>query len=75
MITPGHKQTTQPESTRAGWRIEPWCADIGCKRSYAYELIKKNEIESVKLGGMRVITTPPREYLAKVRQQQAGTNG
>lgn len=61
----------QKQPTKAGWRIDEWCADSGCKRSFVYELIKEKKIESVKLGGMRVIITPPRELLARLAEQQA----
>ena len=60
----------QNRSSKAGWRIDEWCADTGCKRSYVYELIKENKIASVKLGGMRVIITPPSELLASLAEQQ-----
>lgn len=56
---------------KAGWRVPSWCAEVDCGRSFAYELIKENKISSVKLGAMRIITTPPAQFLASLAEQQA----
>ena len=61
----------QLNQDRLGWRVPIWCAEVGCGRSFAYELIKAHKIDSVKLGAMRIITTPPREFLATLAEQQA----
>ena len=61
----------QLNQNRRGWRVLLWCAEVGCGRSFAYELIKAKKIESVTLGAMRIITTSPREFLATLAEQQA----
>jgi hypothetical protein len=61
----------QVNRNQAGWRVPKWCAEVDCGKSFAYELIKEKKIASVKLGGMRIITTPPREFLASLAEQQA----
>jgi hypothetical protein len=61
----------QVTHNKAGWRVPPWCAEVGCGRTFAYELIKDKKISSVKLGSMRVITTSPAQFLATLAEQQA----
>lgn len=56
---------------KAGWRVPPWCDEVGCGRTFAYELIKAKKIDSVKLGAMRIITTPPSKFLAELAEEQA----
>jgi hypothetical protein len=51
-------------TTKAGWRVEEWASDCGLSRSYAYNLLARGAIESVHVGRNRIITTPPRDYLA-----------
>ncbi len=48
---------------KCGWRIPEWASAVGISRSTTYELITEKRIASIKLGGMRIITTNPREFL------------
>jgi hypothetical protein len=61
----------QASQNKAGWRVPSWCAEVDCGRSFAYELIKAKKIDSVKLGAMRIITTPPSKFLAELAEEQA----
>jgi hypothetical protein len=56
---------------RLGWRVPEWGYAVGCGRSFTYELIQKGEVESVKVAGMRLITTEPAEFIARFKQAQA----
>jgi len=56
---------------KAGWRIDEWRASTGIGRSRIYELIADGSIESVKVGTSRIITTPPREFLASQATNRA----
>jgi len=63
-IKVGENSVTDPVlSTKRGWRINEWSRDTGIGRAYIYELLKDGVITSVKIGGMRIITTSPEDYL------------
>ena len=62
----GVKGSSKPiEYPRAGWRINPWAEAVGLSRSQVYEFIKTGMIRTVKIGGSRIITTPPDQFLAE----------
>lgn len=56
--------STDPAPEKCGWRIPEWASAVGISRSTTYELITGKRIASIKLGGVRIITTHPREFLA-----------
>jgi excisionase family DNA binding protein len=58
-------------STKAGWPTDEWCSDTGVGRSTSYELEAAGKIKAVRVGKKRVITTPPREFLASLAEEQA----
>lgn len=60
----------QVAHTKAGWRVPEWSRDVGCGKSLTNELIRDKKIASVKLGGARIITTPPAQFLASLAEQQ-----
>jgi hypothetical protein len=47
-----------------GWRISEWGPAVGISRARVFELIQQGNIESVKDGAARIITTHPRDYLS-----------
>ena len=47
--------------------VNRWCALVSLSPSYAYELMGNGTIESVKIGGKRLITTPPRTFLDRFK--------
>lgn len=57
-------------SERAGWPVEEWAHAAGIGRSLAYVLLQRNEITSVKVGKRRIITTAPRDFLARLGAAQ-----
>lgn len=57
--------------SKAGWRVEEWAADCGLSRSYTYNLLTRGAIKSVRVGRNRIITTPPRDYLAGLAKDAA----
>jgi hypothetical protein len=65
------KKDTTHSPHKAGWRPDEWARDVGCSRSYVFVLLERAELDSIKLGTMRVITTPPAEYLACLAAKQA----
>jgi hypothetical protein len=65
---------TLPTTTaRAGWPILDWAHATGIGRSMAYILLKRGELESVRIGKRRVITTPPAEFLDRLAREQRTT--
>ena len=46
------------------WSVKNWCRDTDLSPAYAYELINEKKISSVKVGGKRLITTPPLAFIA-----------
>jgi hypothetical protein len=65
-----HAQTVRKRALRAstspkvGWRVKEWHQAVGISRAWAWELIRRGDIKSVKRGHMRIITTTPTEYLS-----------
>jgi predicted DNA-binding transcriptional regulator AlpA len=56
-------RNTNPD--KCGWRVNEWATDVGLGRAFVYQLMNQGEIKSVKVGGARIIVTPPRDYLAR----------
>jgi hypothetical protein len=58
---------------KAGWRIPEYKHATGLSRSTIYNLLAAGEIESVKRGASRIITTPPEDYIASLPAGTATT--
>jgi hypothetical protein len=56
----------QHNPDKVAWSVKNWCADTDLSPAYAYELIAAKTIESKKCGGKRLITTAPRDFLARL---------
>ena len=56
-----------PGNEKCGWRVAEWGPLIGLGRSSVWSLIQSGAIESVTVGGRRVITTPPRAFLERMK--------
>jgi hypothetical protein len=57
--------TERTETSRAGWRPASWARETDLSRATVYNLMGRQEVESVKVGKARVITTSPAEFLAR----------
>ena len=55
---------TELNPSKCGWRVGEWSDAIGCSKSFTYLLLAAKELDSVKLGSARIITTAPQDYLA-----------
>jgi hypothetical protein len=51
---------------KQGWRVSEWYPKVGISRAGTWRLIKDKKIKTVKLGRVRIIITPPSEFLAKL---------
>ena len=56
---------------QVAWSVKHWCAATDLSPAYCYELLAAGKIEGVKIGGKRLITTPPRDFLASLRSEAA----
>ena len=56
---------------QVAWSVKHWCAATDLSPAYCYELLAAGKIEAVKVGGKRLITTTPREFLAGLRNEVA----
>ena len=63
--------TTQSKPDQVAWSVRNWCASTDLSPAYCYELLAAGKIEAVKIGGKRLITTAPRDFLASLRGQAA----
>jgi hypothetical protein len=54
----------KPSPGKVAWSVKNWCGDTDLSPAYCYELINDKKIASVKVGGKRLITTSPRDFLA-----------
>jgi hypothetical protein len=66
----GKRKLISPGPNKVGWRIDEWCADLAISRAFFYASII-NEVDTVKLGAMTIVTTSPKDYLARKAAQQA----
>lgn len=48
---------------KAAWSVKSWCACLDLSPAYAYELMAAGKVASVKIGGKRLITISPKEFL------------
>lgn len=64
--------THTPHTTtdRAGWPVEAWAREVGISRAMVYTII--GDLRTCKIGAKRLILTPPREYLARLADEQNG---
>ncbi|MGE3782054.1 MAG: hypothetical protein AB7H71_04850 [Alphaproteobacteria bacterium] len=59
------------QQERVAWSVKHWCAATDLSPAYCYELLAAGKIEAVKIGGKRLITTAPRDFLASLRGEAA----
>jgi hypothetical protein len=56
---------------KVAWSIKNWCAATDLSPAYTYELLAAKRIDSVKVGGKRLITTAPRDFVASLAGEAA----
>jgi len=61
--------TRNPLVEKRGWRKKEWAQAVGFGPSQVAEWIRDGEIESVRIGGARVILTPPERFLNSYRER------
>lgn len=61
--TTAHKRNIIPT---AGYRPDPWAQAAGFSRQQYYALTPDIKPRSIKIGGMRIITESPADWLARI---------
>jgi len=61
---PRNKRESVPVEPLA-WPVRKWCATVSLSESYVYELMSSGVLDSIKVGGKRLIVTTPREFIAR----------
>jgi len=67
------KSTLAPQSQRAGWSVQEWCASAAISDALFYKLETQQRPASVKIGAKRIITEAPAAWLARVGQSAPST--
>jgi excisionase family DNA binding protein len=57
------RNNSNSNAEKVGWRVNEWADAMGLGRAFTYQLLSEGRLKSVKLGGARIITTSPAEYL------------
>ena len=56
---------------KAGWRVAEWSTATGVGKTTTHALIKAKIVDSVKIAPrLRIILTPPGEYLARFKSDE-----
>lgn len=58
-------------ANKVAWSVSSWCHETELSKSYIYELIAAGKVRSVKIGGKRLITTPPRQFIDDLAEGEA----
>jgi hypothetical protein len=61
----------QPNPDKVAWSVKSWCADVDLSPAYVYELIAARRIDGVKVDGKRLITTAPKDFIARLGDRAA----
>jgi hypothetical protein len=68
------RSSSVPPPPKTGWRPKEWCASVGCCTAQFYKILGSGELETVLVGRMRFILTPPAAWLAaKAAEQKSVT--
>lgn len=57
------------DPVRFGWSVKDWCSATGLGRTLVYEFMAEGQIESVKCGVKRIITTHPKDFLNSLKER------
>lgn len=63
------KFVTPPQ--RRAWRPNEWLQEVPVSRSQLYEWLKTGKIDSVRVGGTRLITESPTAFIERHRAKPA----
>lgn len=55
--------------TREAYSVKHWSDKLDLSPAYVYELLNLKIVDSVKVGGKRLITTKPADFLARLARQ------
>jgi excisionase family DNA binding protein len=58
----------KPNPEKVAWTVKTFCQAVEISNAYCYELLNAGTIQSVKVGGKRLIVTSPREFIASLAE-------
>jgi hypothetical protein len=61
----------QSNPEKVAWSVKSWCAAVELSPAYCYELLAAGKIQSVNIGGKRLIITSPREFVVELARKVA----
>lgn len=61
----------QQPPDQIAWSVKSWCDGLDISAAFAYELMAAGKVPSVKIGGKRLITVSPREFIAGLAEKAA----
>jgi excisionase family DNA binding protein len=64
--------TRQPADKKFAFSIDEWCQAWGVGRNTAYAEIAKGELETIRIGGRRLVTVAQNEAYARRKEQKGG---
>jgi hypothetical protein len=56
----------QQNPEQVAWSVKRWCAAVDISPAYFYELLAAGRVKAVRLGGKRLVVTPPAAFLASL---------
>jgi len=62
------KVIEQPQ--RRAWKVREYCQELPFSKSQIHEFIATGVVESVKIGGSRLILTPPSELIERAKAKR-----
>lgn len=62
---------SEPKHEQVAWGVRSWAASTDLSPAFVYELLAAGKLDSVKVGGKRLILTSPRDFLASLGDEAA----
>lgn len=59
------------DPNRICWTVQHFAAETDLSENYVRQMIALQMVDSVKIGGRRLITTPPRVFISRYRAKVA----
>jgi len=65
-----HMVTVIEQPQRRAWKVREYCQELPFSKSQIHEFIATGVVESVKIGGSRLILTPPSELIERAKAKR-----
>lgn len=71
LLSANTESSFQEGDAPVAWRVKDWRRKVPMAHSTFYEECKAGRIETVKRGSTTLVTTPPKAYIAALRDVAA----